>query len=120
MSPICKSTLLESTNLLYHCVSINTIYDSTCVIPNLGNRDPFNVLYVYPRFHNTENSYIDKSSENQIEPATSDVEPNQFNNKESTEDESEDKDDDKEEVFEEKDEDEIEDDENCGGWLHKF
>ena len=120
MSPICKSTLLESTNLLYHCVSINTIYDSTCVIPNLGNRDPFNVLYVYPRFHNTENSYIDRSSENQIEPATSDVEPNQFNNKESTEDESEDKDDDEEEVVEDKDEDEVEDDENCGGWLHKF
>ena len=55
---------MEKKEYLYHCVSINTIYDGSFIIPNLGHKDPMNVLYVFPRLYDTTGTKDTVISEN--------------------------------------------------------
>ena len=63
-SSICSQALLEKKEYMYHCVSINTIYDGSFIIPNLGHKDPMNVLYVFPRLYDTTGTKDTVISEN--------------------------------------------------------
>ena len=52
---ICAPTTLQHKNNkpFYYLVSINTIYDTALVVPNLGTKTfPEQVLYVFPRLYN--------------------------------------------------------------------
>ena len=39
--------LVLHKDYMYHCVSINTIYDCTFRIPNIGDKDISNIPYVF-------------------------------------------------------------------------
>ena len=65
-SSICAKATLENKDYMYHCVSINTIYDSTFLIPNIGDKDLSNVLYVFPRMYHEENDDSDEEDDDEL------------------------------------------------------